>query len=56
MRQRAHHLAKELGVSLKDLVRLADEQLNFQINSHAVLLHESQVQQLRALFDDDSDG
>lgn len=50
MRQRAHHLAKELGISLKDLVRRADEELNLQISSHGVLLQEQQVRQLRALF------
>jgi len=47
MRMPAMHLARELDISLKDLVRLARESLNFQINSASTLLREEQISSLR---------
>jgi hypothetical protein len=48
MRRKAHHLAKELGVPLKDLVRAAEHGLNLQIRSTNVLLKDEQIRVIRA--------
>ena len=48
VRRRAHHLAKELGVPLEDLVRAAEHGLNMEIRSTSVLLKEKQIQVIRA--------
>lgn len=47
MRRRAHHLAKELGVSLKDIVRAAEHGLGMQIRSQNVLLRPEQIREIR---------
>jgi hypothetical protein len=48
VRRRAHHLAKELGVPLKDLVRAAEHGLNLELRGTNVLLREEQIRVIRA--------
>ena len=47
MPRRAHHLAKEFGVTLKDIVRAAEHGLGMQIRSQNVLLKDDQIQAIR---------
>jgi hypothetical protein len=52
VRRRAHHLAKELGVPLKDVIRAAEHGLNLQIRSTSTLLREEQIQVIRTSLDE----
>ncbi len=52
MRLRVHHLAKQLGVPVKDVVRAAETSLGFRISSYNVLLRPEQIDAIRASLGD----